>query len=106
MPSTNLALAKFEDLFEFECHVSGVRIGAILIQSTRPIAYFSETLNGFRCNYNTYHKEFYAIIRALTHWGHYLKPRHFGLHSKDQAAKYINGQHNLNPRHAKWVEFL
>ena len=23
-----------------------------------------------------------------------------------QALKYINGQHKLNPRHAKWVEFL
>ena len=28
------------------------------------------------------------------------------LHSDHQALKYINGQHKLNPRHAKWVEFL
>jgi len=30
----------------------------------------------------------------------------FALHSDHQALKYFNGQHKLNPRHAKWVEFL
>jgi len=24
----------------------------------------------------------------------------------DPALNYINGQHKLNPRHAKWVDFL
>ena len=28
------------------------------------------------------------------------------LHSDHQALKFINGQHKLSPRHAKWVEFL
>ena len=28
------------------------------------------------------------------------------LHSDHQALKYINGQHKLNPRYAKWVKFL
>ena len=45
-------------------------------------------------------------MRALTHWGHYLKARPFVLHSDHQALKYINGQQKLNPTHPKWVEFL
>jgi len=101
-----LALPNFEDLFELECNASGVGIGAVLLQSKRPIAYFSEKLNGSRCNYSTYDKEIYAIVRAFTHWSHYLKPRSFVLHSDHQVLKYMNGQHKLNPRNAKLVEFL
>jgi len=101
-----LALPNLRDLFEVKCDASRVDIGAVLVQSRRRIASFSEKLNGAKCNYCTNDKEFYAIVRALTHWGHNLKPKPFVHHSDHQALKFINGQHKLNPRHAKWVEFL
>ena len=101
-----LALPDFNQVFEVECDASGVGIGAVLTQSKRPIAYFSEKLNESRKKYSTYDKEFYAMVRALDHWSHYLRPRQFVLHSDHQALKFINGQHKLNPRHAEWVEFL
>ena len=101
-----LALPDFSQPFEVECDASGVGIGAVLIQAKRPIAYFSEKLGGARLNYCTYDKEFYAIVRALEHWSHYLRANHFVLHSDHESLKYINGQQKLSPRHAKWVEFL
>ncbi|XP_039688557.1 uncharacterized protein [Medicago truncatula] len=101
-----LALPDFTQPFEVECDASGVGIGAVLIQNKRPIAYFSEKLGGARLNYCTYDKEFYAIVRALDHWSHYLRSNHFVLHSDHESLKYINGQQKLSPRHAKWVEFL
>lgn len=36
-----LALPDFSQPVEVECHVSGIRIGAVLIQAKLPIAYFS-----------------------------------------------------------------
>jgi len=44
-------------------------------QDQRPIACLSEKLNGSRKNYSTYNKEFYALVRALDHWSHYLRPK-------------------------------
>nr|XP_043619798.1 uncharacterized protein LOC122591603 [Erigeron canadensis] len=101
-----LSLPDFDQLFELKCDASGVGIGAILVQAGRPVAYFSEKLNGSKLKYSTYDIEFYAIIRAITHWSHYLKPKQFVLLSDHEALKFINGQHKLNARHPKWVEFL
>ena len=44
-------------------------------------------------------------MRALEHWRYFLVGGEFILHS-DHEAKYIQGQQKLNPRHAKWVEYL
>ncbi|GJR60247.1 coiled-coil domain-containing protein SCD2 isoform X1 [Tanacetum coccineum] len=101
-----LALPYFHEVFEVECDVFGVGIGAVLSQLNRPVAYFSEKLNDAKRRYTTYDKEFYAIIRALEHWQYYLISKEFILHSDHEALKYIQGQHKLQPRHAKWVEFL
>ena len=47
------------------------------MQEKRPIAYFSEKLNGEALNYLTYDKELYALARALKIWQYYLWPREF-----------------------------
>ena len=57
-------------------------------------------------NYSTYDKEFYALVRALEHWSHYLRVQSFVLHTDYESLKYINGQKKLSPRHARWVEYL
>nr|GFA33554.1 RNA-directed DNA polymerase [Tanacetum cinerariifolium] len=101
-----LALPCFDEVFEVEYDASGAGIGAVMSQLGRPVAYFSEKLNDGKKKYTTYDKEFYAIIRALDHWQPYLISKEFILHSDHEALKYIQGQHKLQPRHAKWVEFL
>ncbi|XP_074288816.1 uncharacterized protein LOC141613972 [Silene latifolia] len=94
------------DLFEVECDASGIGVEVLLLQERKPIAYFNEKFSGTKLNYSTYDKELYAIFQALNHWSYYLKPRPFVLHSDHEALNYINGQHKLNHRHAKWVKFL
>jgi len=32
--------------------------------------------------------------------------KEFIIHSDHESLKYLNGQHKLNKRHVKWMEFL
>jgi len=101
-----LALPNFSKTFEIECDASRVGIGAVFLQGGHPIAYFSEKLHGVTLNYPTYDKELYALVRALKTWEHYLVSKEFVIHSDYESLKYLKGQHKLNKRHAKWMEFL
>ncbi|RVW25725.1 hypothetical protein CK203_113546 [Vitis vinifera] len=69
-----------KSITKIECDASGIGIGAVLMQEKRPIAYFSEKLNGATLNYPTYDNELYAL--------------------------HLKGQGKLNRGHAKWVEFI
>ena len=99
-----LALPDFSKAFEIECDASGLGIGAVLMQDKRPIAYFSEKLNGAALNYPVYDKEMYALVRALETWQHYLRPKEFVIHTDHESLKHIKGQGKLHKRHAKWVD--
>jgi hypothetical protein len=101
-----LALPNFSKMFEIECDASGVGIGAVLMQDGRPLAYFSEKLSGATLNYPTYDKELYALVRALETWQHYLWPKEFVIRTDHESLKHLKGQHKLNKRHARWVEFI
>ena len=63
----------------------------MFIQEGSPIAYFSEKLSQGKLNYSTYDKEFYAMVRALDHWSHYLRPQPFVLYSNHESMKFIHG---------------
>ncbi|XP_024042726.1 uncharacterized protein LOC127899879 [Citrus sinensis] len=101
-----LSLPNFNKTFEIECDASGIDIGAVLMQEGRPIACFSKKLNGAALNYPTYDKELYALVRALEMWQHYLWPKEFVIHTDHELLKHLQGQHKLNKRHARWVEFI
>ncbi|KAK1579643.1 hypothetical protein QYE76_016621 [Lolium multiflorum] len=101
-----LVLPDFTQTFEIECDASGLGIGGVLMQNGKPVAYYSEKLDGARLNYPIYDKELYALVRVLEVWQHYLWPKEFVIHSDHESLKYLKSQHNLNKRHAKWVEFI
>ncbi|XP_038972522.1 uncharacterized protein LOC120104801 [Phoenix dactylifera] len=101
-----LCLPNFDKAFEIECDASSVGIGAVLMQDSKPIAYFSEKLNGASLNYSMYDKELYALVRALQTWQHYLWSREFIIHFDHQSLKFLRSQDKLQKRHAKWLEFI
>ena len=73
---------------------------------SRTIAFFSKKLNEVRNNYSTYDIEFYAIVKELWHWRHFLVPKEFVLFPNHIASKYINTKNKINSRHVKCVSFL
>ncbi|KAE8729833.1 hypothetical protein F3Y22_tig00003151pilonHSYRG00058 [Hibiscus syriacus] len=101
-----LALLDFGKVFEVNCDASGISIGGVLSQACRSVTFFSEKLSGSKKNYSTYDLEFYAIVQSLNHWCQYLVQKEFSLFTDHEALKYINGQHKLSRRHAKWVAYL
>ena len=60
-------MPNFEELFEVECDTNGVGIGVVLTKLKKTLAYFNEELSGPRLNYSIYDKEFYVIVRVLSH---------------------------------------
>jgi hypothetical protein len=101
-----LVLPDFSKTFQVRCDASGFAVGAVLSQDNRLIAYFSEKMNETKMTYSTYYKEFYAVIRALKKWRHYLVPKEFVLYSDNHALQFVTRQEKLNQKHAKWVEFM
>ena len=89
-----LHLLDFSKIFEIECDASGIGIGAILMQLNYRMAYFSEKLSRSVLKYSTYDKDFYALVRALEVWEHYLLPKEFVIHSDHQSLKYLKRQGN------------
>ena len=93
-------------MFQVEFDASGNSIGVVLSQEGRLVAYFNGMLNDAKRKYYAYAQEFYAIVRALKKWRHYLLPKEFVLYIDHQDFQFFNSQGKLNQRHLKWVEFL
>jgi hypothetical protein len=60
-----------------------VAINAVLSQDENHVAYLSEKMNDSKRKYSTYDKEFYAIIKDLKKWRHYLIPKEFILYTNN-----------------------
>ncbi|RDX81576.1 Retrovirus-related Pol polyprotein from transposon 17.6, partial [Mucuna pruriens] len=75
-----LCLPNFDNTFEIECDPYSVGIEAVLMQESKPIAYFSEKLSGAALNYSTYDKKLYAL--------------------------FLKSQGKLQKRHVKCLKFI
>ena len=88
------------------CDASRDRMGCVLMQSRRVVAYGSRQLKNHEQNYPTHDPELAAIVFALKIWGNYLYGEQFEVFSDHKSLKYIFTQWDLNMRQCGWIEYL
>lgn len=68
------------------------------------VAYMSAKLHGAQLNWPVREKEGYAIRLALEHWSHYLKGKHFVLHTDHESLKFLHSKKDTSPKIARWLD--
>jgi len=80
------------------CDASRTRLGCVLMQDGRVIAYASHQLKKHEMNYSTHDLELAAVVHALKIWRHYLLGNKVHIFSDHKSLKYIFTQSELNMR--------
>ena len=80
------------------CDALKDRLGCVLMQSGRVVAYGSRQLRNHERNYTTHDMELTTIVFALKIWRHYLYGEQFEVFSDHKSLKYIFTQQDLNMR--------
>ena len=72
------------------CDAFKDRLGCVLMQSGRVVAYGSKQLKNHEQNYPTHDLELAAIVFALNFWCYYLYGEQFEVFSNHKSLKYIS----------------
>lgn len=75
-----------------------LRVGRVLIQKERVVAYASCELCMHELNYWTYDLEVAVVVFAFKVWRHYLYEKNFKHFTDYKSLKYIFTQQDLNTR--------
>ncbi|WVZ84118.1 hypothetical protein U9M48_031179, partial [Paspalum notatum var. saurae] len=92
MTTPVLTIPNFELPFVIETDACDQGIGAVLMQSGRPVAYLSKALRPTHSHYSIYEKEFLALIMAVEKWKQYLHYQEFIIQTNHKSLAYLNEQ--------------
>ncbi|GJX91867.1 retrotransposon protein, putative, ty3-gypsy subclass [Tanacetum coccineum] len=83
-----------------------VRLGAVLMQKEKVIAYASRQLKPHEENYTTHDLELGAVVFTLKIWRHYLYGTKCIVFTDHKSLQHILHQKELNMRQRCWLELL
>ncbi|GJT69364.1 putative reverse transcriptase domain-containing protein [Tanacetum coccineum] len=92
--------------FVVYCDTSGIRLGCVLMQRGKLIAYVSRLLKIYEKNYATHDLELRAIVFALKIWRHYLYGIKSVIYTDHKSLQHIFSQKELNMQQHRWIEYF
>jgi hypothetical protein len=87
-----LQLPDFHKPFTLETDASGTAMGAVLMQDSHPIAFFSQPFCPRLQRSSTYIRELHAITTAVKKWRQYLLGHPFTIFTDHQSLKELLSQ--------------
>ncbi|GJS67890.1 putative reverse transcriptase domain-containing protein [Tanacetum coccineum] len=101
-----LALPQGAENFIVYCDTSHKRLGAVLMQNEKVIAYPSRQLKIHEKNYTIHDLELGVVVFALKNWRHYLYGTKCTVFTDHKSLQHILDQKELNMRQHRWLELL
>ncbi|WZY99789.1 hypothetical protein YC2023_072118 [Brassica napus] len=101
-----LVLPEADQPYVVYTDASITRLGCVLTQHGKVIAYASSQLRKHEGNYPTHDLEMAAVVFALKIWRSYLYGAKVQILTDHKSLKYIFTQPELNLRQRRWMEFV
>ncbi|GAU40605.1 hypothetical protein TSUD_28110 [Trifolium subterraneum] len=101
-----LALPDFSQPFDIETDASGVAMGAVLMQNSHPIAFFSQPFCPKLQRSSTYVRELHAITSAVKKWRQYLLGHRFTIFTDHKSLKDLLSQVIQTPEQHTYLSKL
>ena len=99
LPSKSCKFVIYSDTFK-------KRLGCVLMQNGKVVAYASRQLKIYELNYPTHDLELAAVVFALKIWRHYLYGEKCEIFTNHKSLKYLFTQTELNLRQRRWLELI